>query len=214
MNNDVPTTSQAATNIINVIETKAKTRQKLATPPQTDLEVPETPEEDKIVDPANLPNQDPWPFTQQQIADTQKTDPMLDQTHQKVENQRRLVFSFWDISTLLRIFPGVQKRCYDKFGVYIFRVIIRLPSLLSHGTFFVIYKLLTLFDYTTFNCMVSTAYNSIRVLHNTVPEIINQLQESQFCGIKIISIDTKQISGYFRSTRDNATSPGLKGACL
>uniref|UniRef100_A0A915KH87 Uncharacterized protein n=1 Tax=Romanomermis culicivorax TaxID=13658 RepID=A0A915KH87_ROMCU len=68
---------------------KGQNQQKLATPPQTDLEVPETPEEDKIVDPANLPNQDQWPFMQEQIADAQKTDPTLDQTRQKVENQSR-----------------------------------------------------------------------------------------------------------------------------
>uniref|UniRef100_A0A915J544 Uncharacterized protein n=1 Tax=Romanomermis culicivorax TaxID=13658 RepID=A0A915J544_ROMCU len=53
--NEVPTTSNAASAMdkINVVEMPAKTRQKLATPPQTDLEVPETAEEEKIVDPAN-----------------------------------------------------------------------------------------------------------------------------------------------------------------
>uniref|UniRef100_A0A915K1A2 Uncharacterized protein n=1 Tax=Romanomermis culicivorax TaxID=13658 RepID=A0A915K1A2_ROMCU len=83
-----PTTLKeaTATDTINAVETRDKTRQKLATTPQTDLEVPETPEEDKIVDPADLPNQDQWPFIQQQIADAQKTDPTLDQTRQKVEN--------------------------------------------------------------------------------------------------------------------------------
>uniref|UniRef100_A0A915HS05 Uncharacterized protein n=1 Tax=Romanomermis culicivorax TaxID=13658 RepID=A0A915HS05_ROMCU len=30
------------------------------------------PEEKRIVDPSNLPNQDQWPFMQQQIADAQK----------------------------------------------------------------------------------------------------------------------------------------------
>uniref|UniRef100_A0A915KBS3 Uncharacterized protein n=1 Tax=Romanomermis culicivorax TaxID=13658 RepID=A0A915KBS3_ROMCU len=41
---DLPTTLRAAasTDLINVVETRAKTRQKLATLPQTDLEVPET----------------------------------------------------------------------------------------------------------------------------------------------------------------------------
>uniref|UniRef100_A0A915J6B2 Uncharacterized protein n=1 Tax=Romanomermis culicivorax TaxID=13658 RepID=A0A915J6B2_ROMCU len=86
---DLPTTSKAAetTDLINVVETRDKTRQKLATMPQTDLEAPQIPEEDKIVDPADLPNQDQWPFMQQQIVDAQKVDPMLDQTCQKVENQ-------------------------------------------------------------------------------------------------------------------------------
>uniref|UniRef100_A0A915KWX1 Uncharacterized protein n=1 Tax=Romanomermis culicivorax TaxID=13658 RepID=A0A915KWX1_ROMCU len=86
---NLPTTSKAAeaTDLINVVETRAKTRQKLATMPQSDLEVPEIPEEDKIVDPTDLPNQDQWPFTQLQITDGQKVDPTLDQTRQKVENQ-------------------------------------------------------------------------------------------------------------------------------
>uniref|UniRef100_A0A915L639 Uncharacterized protein n=1 Tax=Romanomermis culicivorax TaxID=13658 RepID=A0A915L639_ROMCU len=84
-----PTTWNAASAMdkINVVETRAKTRQKLATMPQTDLEVPERLEEEKIVDPADLPNQYQWPFMQQQIADAQKVDPMLDQTRRKVENQ-------------------------------------------------------------------------------------------------------------------------------
>uniref|UniRef100_A0A915KQC8 Uncharacterized protein n=1 Tax=Romanomermis culicivorax TaxID=13658 RepID=A0A915KQC8_ROMCU len=89
MDNEVPTTSSAASAMdkVNVVETRAKTRQKLATTPQSDLEVPEIPEEDKIVNPADLPNQDQWPIMQQQIADAQKIDPMLDRTHQKVENR-------------------------------------------------------------------------------------------------------------------------------
>uniref|UniRef100_A0A915KIX3 Uncharacterized protein n=1 Tax=Romanomermis culicivorax TaxID=13658 RepID=A0A915KIX3_ROMCU len=60
-NNDVPMTWKADTAMdkINVFETRAKTRQKLATWPQTDLEVPETQEEDKIFELADLPNQDP-----------------------------------------------------------------------------------------------------------------------------------------------------------
>uniref|UniRef100_A0A915I5D1 Uncharacterized protein n=1 Tax=Romanomermis culicivorax TaxID=13658 RepID=A0A915I5D1_ROMCU len=89
MDTNLPTTSKAAeaTDMINVVETRAKTRQKLATMPQTDLKAPEIPEEDKIVDPADLPNQDQWPFTQQKIVHAQKVDPMLDQTRQKVENQ-------------------------------------------------------------------------------------------------------------------------------
>uniref|UniRef100_A0A915HPL8 Integrase zinc-binding domain-containing protein n=1 Tax=Romanomermis culicivorax TaxID=13658 RepID=A0A915HPL8_ROMCU len=86
---DKPTTSSQnnTTDIVNVVETRAKSRQKLAPPPQNDLEVPETPDEEKIVDPSDLPNQDQWPFTQQQIANAQKVDPTLDQTPQKVENQ-------------------------------------------------------------------------------------------------------------------------------
>uniref|UniRef100_A0A915IWA6 Transmembrane protein n=1 Tax=Romanomermis culicivorax TaxID=13658 RepID=A0A915IWA6_ROMCU len=52
------------------------------------------PDEEKIVDPFDLPNQNQWPFTQQQIADAQKVDPMLDQMRQKVENQRYSLF-FW-----------------------------------------------------------------------------------------------------------------------
>uniref|UniRef100_A0A915JJ04 Uncharacterized protein n=1 Tax=Romanomermis culicivorax TaxID=13658 RepID=A0A915JJ04_ROMCU len=58
-------------DLINVVETRAKTSRKLATTPQTDLEVPETPDKDKVVDPTDLPNQDPWPFTQQQSHPTQ-----------------------------------------------------------------------------------------------------------------------------------------------
>uniref|UniRef100_A0A915JWG6 Uncharacterized protein n=1 Tax=Romanomermis culicivorax TaxID=13658 RepID=A0A915JWG6_ROMCU len=102
------TTSKAAEamDLINVVETRAKTRQKLARTPQTDLEVPEIPEEDMIVDPANLPNQDQWPFTQQQIVDAQKVDPMLDQTCQKVENQ---VFSL-DMQSLAGASGGGMRR--------------------------------------------------------------------------------------------------------
>uniref|UniRef100_A0A915JP20 Gag protein n=1 Tax=Romanomermis culicivorax TaxID=13658 RepID=A0A915JP20_ROMCU len=94
---DRPTTSKAAETIdlINVVGTRAKTRQKLARTPQTDLEAPKIPEEDKIVDPTDLPNQDQWPFTQQQIVDAQKVDPTLDQTRQKVENQSSWQFSLW-----------------------------------------------------------------------------------------------------------------------
>uniref|UniRef100_A0A915KGC3 Uncharacterized protein n=1 Tax=Romanomermis culicivorax TaxID=13658 RepID=A0A915KGC3_ROMCU len=78
---DCPTTSKAAetTDLINVVETRAQTRQKLATTPQTDLKAPEIPEEDKIVNPADLPNQAQWPFMQQQIINAQKVDPTLDQ---------------------------------------------------------------------------------------------------------------------------------------
>uniref|UniRef100_A0A915K8X8 Uncharacterized protein n=1 Tax=Romanomermis culicivorax TaxID=13658 RepID=A0A915K8X8_ROMCU len=86
--NNKPSTSNqdTTTDMVNVVETRAKSRQKLAPPPQDDSEAPPVPEE-KIVDPVNLPKQDLWPFTQQQIADAQKLDPMLDQTWQKVENQ-------------------------------------------------------------------------------------------------------------------------------
>uniref|UniRef100_A0A915HRM2 Uncharacterized protein n=1 Tax=Romanomermis culicivorax TaxID=13658 RepID=A0A915HRM2_ROMCU len=87
--NDKSTTSSQnnTTDIVNVVETRAKSRQKLAPPPQNYLEVPEKPEEEKIVEASILPNQDQWPFMQQRIADDQKGDPMLDQTRQKVENQ-------------------------------------------------------------------------------------------------------------------------------
>uniref|UniRef100_A0A915KGG5 Uncharacterized protein n=1 Tax=Romanomermis culicivorax TaxID=13658 RepID=A0A915KGG5_ROMCU len=87
--NNKPTTwsQNNSTDIINVVETRAKSRQKLAPPPQNDLEVPETLEGERIIDPSDLPNQDQWPFTQQQIVDAQKIDPMLDQMPQKVENQ-------------------------------------------------------------------------------------------------------------------------------
>uniref|UniRef100_A0A915JE68 Uncharacterized protein n=1 Tax=Romanomermis culicivorax TaxID=13658 RepID=A0A915JE68_ROMCU len=51
--------ADTAMDMINVFETRVKTRQKLATWPQTDLEVPETQEEDKTVQLADLPNQDP-----------------------------------------------------------------------------------------------------------------------------------------------------------
>uniref|UniRef100_A0A915K4D6 Uncharacterized protein n=1 Tax=Romanomermis culicivorax TaxID=13658 RepID=A0A915K4D6_ROMCU len=88
-----PTTLKAAeaTDLINVVETRAQTRQKLVTTPQTDLKAPKIHEEDKIVDPPDLPNEDQWPFTQQQIINAQKVDPMLDQTRQRVENQLFLV---------------------------------------------------------------------------------------------------------------------------
>uniref|UniRef100_A0A915JCL5 Uncharacterized protein n=1 Tax=Romanomermis culicivorax TaxID=13658 RepID=A0A915JCL5_ROMCU len=75
------------TNRVNVVKTRAKSRQKLAQPPQNDVGVPEMPDKEKIVDPSDLPNQNQWPFTQQQIADAQKVETMLDQTRQKVENQ-------------------------------------------------------------------------------------------------------------------------------
>uniref|UniRef100_A0A915IWF5 Uncharacterized protein n=1 Tax=Romanomermis culicivorax TaxID=13658 RepID=A0A915IWF5_ROMCU len=86
--NNTPSTSNqiTTTDMVNVVETRAKSRQKLALEPQNDLEASEAPEE-KIVDPADLPNQDLWSFRQQQIADAQKLDPTLDQTGQKVENQ-------------------------------------------------------------------------------------------------------------------------------
>uniref|UniRef100_A0A915LAD9 Uncharacterized protein n=1 Tax=Romanomermis culicivorax TaxID=13658 RepID=A0A915LAD9_ROMCU len=83
-NND-PTTSKAptATDINNLVETRAKTRQKLKQPPQNDLEVHKTPDEEKILNWADLPNQDQWPLMQHQSANAQKIDPRLDQTHQK-----------------------------------------------------------------------------------------------------------------------------------
>uniref|UniRef100_A0A915JT94 Uncharacterized protein n=1 Tax=Romanomermis culicivorax TaxID=13658 RepID=A0A915JT94_ROMCU len=65
------------TDIVNVVETRARSRKKLVSQPQIDLEASEVPEE-KIIDRVDLPNQDQWPFTQQQIANTQKVDPMLD----------------------------------------------------------------------------------------------------------------------------------------
>uniref|UniRef100_A0A915KY53 Reverse transcriptase domain-containing protein n=1 Tax=Romanomermis culicivorax TaxID=13658 RepID=A0A915KY53_ROMCU len=58
--NDKPTTSSQnnTTNIVNVVETRAKSREKLAPPPQDDLKFPGTPDEEKIVDLSNLPNKD------------------------------------------------------------------------------------------------------------------------------------------------------------
>uniref|UniRef100_A0A915K0H2 Uncharacterized protein n=1 Tax=Romanomermis culicivorax TaxID=13658 RepID=A0A915K0H2_ROMCU len=62
--NNKPSTSNqdTTTDMVNVVETRAKSRQKLAPPPQDDSEAPPAPEE-KIVDPVNLPKQDLWPFT-------------------------------------------------------------------------------------------------------------------------------------------------------
>uniref|UniRef100_A0A915JDG5 Uncharacterized protein n=1 Tax=Romanomermis culicivorax TaxID=13658 RepID=A0A915JDG5_ROMCU len=64
---DKPSTSDLRTNgdSINILETRARSRQKLAPQPQDDLEAPETPEDENIIDPSNLPNQDLWPFMQQ-----------------------------------------------------------------------------------------------------------------------------------------------------
>uniref|UniRef100_A0A915K3E4 Uncharacterized protein n=1 Tax=Romanomermis culicivorax TaxID=13658 RepID=A0A915K3E4_ROMCU len=105
MDNEVTTTSNAASAMdkINVVKTWAKTRQKLAAMPPTDLEVPETLEEEKIVNPADLPNQDQWPFMQQQIADPLKVDPTLDQTCQKVENQILIVSGLPNFFILIAI---------------------------------------------------------------------------------------------------------------
>uniref|UniRef100_A0A915HTM1 Uncharacterized protein n=1 Tax=Romanomermis culicivorax TaxID=13658 RepID=A0A915HTM1_ROMCU len=67
INDDEPSTSKSSTHgdSISIIKTKAISKQKTATQPQIDLEAPKTPEEEKIVDPFDLPNQDPWPFLQQ-----------------------------------------------------------------------------------------------------------------------------------------------------
>uniref|UniRef100_A0A915JZN1 Uncharacterized protein n=1 Tax=Romanomermis culicivorax TaxID=13658 RepID=A0A915JZN1_ROMCU len=53
--NNKPTTlnQNNTTDTVNVVETRAKSRQKLALLPQNDLEVPETPDKEKIVDPSN-----------------------------------------------------------------------------------------------------------------------------------------------------------------
>uniref|UniRef100_A0A915HV05 Uncharacterized protein n=1 Tax=Romanomermis culicivorax TaxID=13658 RepID=A0A915HV05_ROMCU len=137
---DLPTTSNAAEamDLINV-ETRAKTRQKLAMTPQTDLEVPEIPKEDKIVDPTNLPNQDQWPFTQQQIVDAQKVDPTLDQTRQKVESQHHFV----PISEIFCAFAHfscvLNCRKDKKLGFYVFREFIRLFLVIYCGNFLVIW---------------------------------------------------------------------------
>uniref|UniRef100_A0A915IBU7 G-protein coupled receptors family 1 profile domain-containing protein n=1 Tax=Romanomermis culicivorax TaxID=13658 RepID=A0A915IBU7_ROMCU len=48
---------------------------------------------------------------------------------------------------------------------------------------------------TTFNCLVSTVYNPVCVTNAMVPDIIKNLQKSQFHGVEIISIDTEQLSG-------------------
>uniref|UniRef100_A0A915KD81 Uncharacterized protein n=1 Tax=Romanomermis culicivorax TaxID=13658 RepID=A0A915KD81_ROMCU len=212
--NKFPTTSNAAAAMdkINVVETRAKTRKKLATPPLTDLEVPETPEEDKIVDPADLPNQDQWPFMQQQIADTQKVDPKLHQTRQKVENQQCVVF-IAIIFALLHIFPQCVRSLRRREPVpRVEACAVNVPTLIQFCQLTTIpFKPIGISTImisiasespnfctlnTTFNCLVSTVYNLVRVVDSLVLEIIKHLRESQFCGVKIISIDTEQVSGY------------------
>uniref|UniRef100_A0A915JRH9 Uncharacterized protein n=1 Tax=Romanomermis culicivorax TaxID=13658 RepID=A0A915JRH9_ROMCU len=91
--NGKPSTSDPTSSgdSINIVEMRAKSKQKLAPQPQADMEVPKMPEDNKIIDPSDLLNQDLWPFMQQQIADAQKVDPTLDQPWQKVENQIKVV---------------------------------------------------------------------------------------------------------------------------
>uniref|UniRef100_A0A915II84 Uncharacterized protein n=1 Tax=Romanomermis culicivorax TaxID=13658 RepID=A0A915II84_ROMCU len=137
-------------DLINVVETRAQTSRKLATTPQTDLEVAETPDKDKVVDPTDLPNQDPWPFTQQQHR----------------------VVSICDKFCTFPYFPHINWK--------------RIAQFLHFDPYFE----------TTFNCLVSTVYNLVRVNDSMVLEIIKHLRELQFRGVKIISIDTEQVSGY------------------
>uniref|UniRef100_A0A915HX93 Uncharacterized protein n=1 Tax=Romanomermis culicivorax TaxID=13658 RepID=A0A915HX93_ROMCU len=87
--NDDPSTSKYTTNVdsINIVETKAQFWKKTAPQLQVDLEAPKTPEEEKIVDPSDLPNQDPWLFRQQQIIDGQEIDITLGRTCQKLDQQ-------------------------------------------------------------------------------------------------------------------------------
>uniref|UniRef100_A0A915JXC7 Prolactin receptor n=1 Tax=Romanomermis culicivorax TaxID=13658 RepID=A0A915JXC7_ROMCU len=62
--NEKPSTSTPITtdDSINIVEIWAKSRQKLSPQPQDDLDVPETRQEEKIVGPSDLPNQDKkWP---------------------------------------------------------------------------------------------------------------------------------------------------------
>uniref|UniRef100_A0A915IMP6 Uncharacterized protein n=1 Tax=Romanomermis culicivorax TaxID=13658 RepID=A0A915IMP6_ROMCU len=75
----------------------SKQGQKLASQPQNDLEVPQTPDEENIVALFELPKGDQWPFMQQQIANGQKLDPTLDQSQQKVEHQNKSSESTWKL---------------------------------------------------------------------------------------------------------------------
>uniref|UniRef100_A0A915IJB9 Uncharacterized protein n=1 Tax=Romanomermis culicivorax TaxID=13658 RepID=A0A915IJB9_ROMCU len=149
--NDKPSTSnQTKTiDIVNVVETRAKSRQKLAPPPQNDLEVPEMPNEEKIVDPTKLPNQDQWPFTQQQIADAQKVDPMLDQTQQKVENQ---LFS-----------TGMQSRAGTSCGSMCCKQSYVDPILPTHNCMAQIHKMSTLLEYILIESELLSSCISIAV---------------------------------------------------
>uniref|UniRef100_A0A915K0H3 Uncharacterized protein n=1 Tax=Romanomermis culicivorax TaxID=13658 RepID=A0A915K0H3_ROMCU len=209
--NEVPTTSNAVSTIdkTNVVETWAKTRQKLAALPQTDLEVPETLEEEKIVDPAELPNQDQWPFTQQQIPEAQKVDPALDQARQKVQNQAKGYYSLYNILHRegskasicnLALAPRAEACAASaRILTEFFQLIIEPRKQIGTSTTRIsITSELPDFctSTTTFNCLVSTVYNLVCINDSMIPEIIKHLRELRFCGIKIISIHTEQVSGY------------------
>uniref|UniRef100_A0A915KKH0 Uncharacterized protein n=1 Tax=Romanomermis culicivorax TaxID=13658 RepID=A0A915KKH0_ROMCU len=169
-----PTTSKAAEamDFINVVETRAKTREKLAMMPQTDLKAPEIPEEDKIVDPPDLPNQDQWPFTQQQIVHAQKVDPTLDQTRQKVENQMQSPAgascggmsckrSYVDPIIPTHKWTLQSNRHFHNSDINHKRI----AQFLHFDRYFE----------TTFNCLVSMVYNPVCVTDAMVPDIIKNL---------------------------------------
>uniref|UniRef100_A0A915KQS3 Uncharacterized protein n=1 Tax=Romanomermis culicivorax TaxID=13658 RepID=A0A915KQS3_ROMCU len=151
-NNRSTSNTPKTTDAVNVVKTRSKSRQKLAPLPQNDLEVLETPDEEKIVDLSQLPNQDQWPFTQQQISDALKVDPTLNQTQQKVENQYLL---FQNLTTIhkevLKELPkeaseaGSKRRFDEKVGTCEYTHY-SLLFLVSHHLPFCVHKMSTLFE--------------------------------------------------------------------
>uniref|UniRef100_A0A915JUR2 Uncharacterized protein n=1 Tax=Romanomermis culicivorax TaxID=13658 RepID=A0A915JUR2_ROMCU len=162
--NNKPTTSSQnnSTDIVNVVQTRAKSRQKLAPPPQNDLEVPETREGERIIDPSDLLNQDQWPFTQQQIVDAQKINPTLDQMPQKVENQ-----DYFTKYVEAALIP-------DTSAASIVDTFVRLDINQKQITRFLHFD--RYFE-RTFNCMVSAVYIPIQLVDSMVPEAVH-LEES------------------------------------
>uniref|UniRef100_A0A915HNK7 Uncharacterized protein n=1 Tax=Romanomermis culicivorax TaxID=13658 RepID=A0A915HNK7_ROMCU len=115
--NDKQSTSNhnTTTDIVSVVETSDKSRQKLATLPQNDLEVPETQDEKQIVDPSNLPNQHQWPFRQSKLPTPKNWTPCLIEPYIKlkistVEEGRKLKGNICQHLERLRMDDKIMKR--------------------------------------------------------------------------------------------------------
>uniref|UniRef100_A0A915KY65 Prolactin receptor n=1 Tax=Romanomermis culicivorax TaxID=13658 RepID=A0A915KY65_ROMCU len=71
---------------IDAIKTRAQARQKMVAEPSDQPALVH--DQDLIVDPANLPDQNTgWPFTQEQVIQGQKNDPTLETTCRKIEKE-------------------------------------------------------------------------------------------------------------------------------